>query len=394
MSDVARLIAAFDAGTLVRPSSDVPNTVDLARAVASLCGIADLELTATARKIARAIGRHQHYVFVLVDGLGMNLVEQEGPDGFFRAHTVMELQSVFPSSTAPALTSLATGCWPAEHAVPGWFTYLPDDGITATILPFVERYTKEDARKLGVTPASAFPLGPLATAMTHTPFRVMPKYIDGSVYSLYSSGDAPSYGYRSLRGGIDAACEFIAGATGPTHTYFYIPFVDTAEHKRGVESKAVRRALKLVRSRVETLAHRLEGQARIIVTADHGQIDVPPEHQTVLPDDDLLLTMLQMPPSCEYRVLAFHVIEGREAEFELEFLRRLGDQFALLTIDEVDEARLFGPMALSTETRRRLGDYVAVALGPYAIRYKPEHQMMGFHGGLQRDEMRVPLILV
>ena len=278
--------------------------------------------------------------------------------------------------------------------MPGWFTYLPDDGITATILPFVERYTKEDARKLGVTPASAFPLGPLATAMTHTPFRVMPKYIDGSVYSLYSSGDAPSYGYRSLRAGIDAVCDFIATATGPTHTYFYIPFVDTAEHKRGVESKAVRRALKLVRSRVETLAHRLEGKARIIVTADHGQIDVPPEHQTVLPDDDLLLTMLQIPPSCEYRVLAFHVIEGREAEFELEFLRRLGDQFALLTIDEVDEARLFGPMALSTETRRRLGDYVAVALGPYAIRYKPEHQMMGFHGGLQRDEMRVPLILV
>ncbi len=394
MSDVARLLAAFEAGRLTRPSAEAPNAVDLARAVASLCGAAGLELTPNAQGIAAAIGQHDHYVFVLVDGLGMNLVEREGSDEFFRAHTAMELQSVFPSSTAPALTSLATGCWPAEHAVPGWFTHLPDAGLTTTILPFVERFSKEDARKQGLTPASAFPRGPLSTNMTHTPFRVVPKYIDRSVYSVYSSGDAASFGYRSLRQGIDATCDAIARATGPTHTYFYIPFVDAAEHKAGMESKAVRRALKLVRSRMETLAHRLEGRARIILTADHGQIDIPVNQQTVLQDDDLLLTMLAVPPSCEPRVLAFHLLEGREAEFELEFLRRFGDQYALLTIDEVDELRLFGPMALSAETRRRLGDYVAVTLGPYAILYRPDDPMIGFHGGLQRDEMRIPLILI
>ena len=222
----------------------------------------------------------------------------------------------------------------------------------------------------------------------------MPKYIDRSVYSLYSSGDAYSYGYQSLRTAVDAIRDAIAAAAGPTHTYFYIPFVDTAEHKSGVDSKAVRRALKLVGARIETLAHRLDGQARIVITADHGQIDIPTEQQTTLQEDDLLLTMLQVPPSCEPRVLAFHVIEGREAEFELDFLRRFGEQFALLTIDEVDALRLFGPMALTVETRRRLGDYVAVALGPYAILYRLDHPMIGFHGGMQHDEMQVPLILV
>ena len=137
MSDVPRLLAAFEEGLLVRPDAEVANTVDLARAVGTLCGVEGLEPGTNGRRIAEIIGEHAHVVFVMVDGLGMNLVEREAPDEFFRSHTVMELRSVFPSSTAPALTSLATGLWPAEHAVPGWYTYLPAYGLTATILPFV-----------------------------------------------------------------------------------------------------------------------------------------------------------------------------------------------------------------------------------------------------------------
>lgn len=394
MSDVPRLLEAFAHGSLVRPDAAIPNTVDLARALASLCGVQGPECGTSAQGIADVIGEHAHIVFVLIDGLGMNLVEREAPDEFFRAHTVMELRSVFPSSTAPALTSIATGLWPAEHAVPGWWTYLPTYGLTATILPFVERFSKKDATMYGVTPDVAFPGAALGPRMARAQLRVMPKRIDGSVYSRYSSGDAPSFGYASLRAGVEAACAFIARGTGPTLTYLYAPFVDTAEHEHGIDSKAVGRALRLVRSRVEMLAERLQGRARIVLTADHGQIDVPAGQQTQLRDDDPLLRLLRVPPSCEPRTPAFHVAPGKHAEFERMFRERFGEQFALLTIDEADELRLFGSGPMSDETRRRLGDYVGIALRPNTVSLPVETPMIGFHGGLMADEVRVPLVVV
>jgi hypothetical protein len=394
VSDVARLLAAFDGGGLVRPSAEVPNTVDLARAVAAVCGVEALTLTPNALAITEVIGQHDHVILVLVDGLGMNLVEREKPESFLRRHLRMELQSVFPSSTAPALTSIATGTWPSEHAVPGWYTHLPTAGITATILPFVERYAKKDARKLGVTPGDAFPVPAIAAGITRKQLRVMPKRIDGSVYSNYSSGGSASVGYRSLGAAVDAVCDFILTSNSPTYTYLYTSFVDTAEHERGLDSKSVRRAMKLVQSRLEVLAERLAGGARIIITADHGQIEVAPERQLLITDDDPLLDMLVVPPTCEPRVPAFHVREGQHAAFEQAFRDRFGAHFALLTIAEVDQLRLFGRDALSFETRRRLGDYVGVALGPFALMHRPEHPMIGFHGGAQRDEMRIPLIIV
>jgi hypothetical protein len=118
-SDAGRLLDAFARGTLLPPSADEPNTVELARAMAWLCGVDGLELSQNAHRIADAIGRYENYVFVLIDGLGMNLIQRQSPGSFLRAHVAMELRAVFPSSTAPALTSIATGCWPAEHAIRG-----------------------------------------------------------------------------------------------------------------------------------------------------------------------------------------------------------------------------------------------------------------------------------
>ena len=142
MSDIDRLLGWFGDGSLVRPDAALPGTVHLSRALASLAGASGIEIEPPVARIAAAIGEAEHYVLVLVDGLGMNLIDELPDSSFLRRHVAMELQSVFPSSTAPALTALFTGCWPSEHAVTGWWTYLPDAGITSTILPFIERFSE------------------------------------------------------------------------------------------------------------------------------------------------------------------------------------------------------------------------------------------------------------
>ena len=116
MSDLDELLSAFDGGLLLRPSHLVPNVVDLARALASLADAPDVAPSHNSDAVERLIGHADHLVFVLADGMGTEQVEALPEDAFLRLHLRAELQTVFPSSTAPAVTSFATGEWP-EHAV-------------------------------------------------------------------------------------------------------------------------------------------------------------------------------------------------------------------------------------------------------------------------------------
>lgn len=394
MSDVARLLAWFDSGALVRPDAARPNTVALARAIASRCGAADIALSAPASRIAETIGAAGHIILVLADGLGMNLIERLPGDSFFRRHMVMEMQAVFPSSTAPAITSLATGCWPAEHAVPGWFVYLPDDEIIATILPFIERFSKRPLAEVGIDPERALPVPSLLPRFAHEAICYMPSHITGSVYSDYLSGGPPQVPYKRLSAATDAIATRVFETPRPTYTYLYVPFIDAAEHKHGPYTKPVAKTVARVEQAIESLAEKVAGRARVIVTADHGLTRVDRRHQTELKDGDPLLDLLRLPPTGEPRVPLFFTRDGALEDFADAFRERFGATHALLTIDEVDELRLLGPEPLAAETRRRLGDFMAISATADAISYKPDEPMLGYHGGLLPGEMRVPLIVI
>jgi hypothetical protein len=71
----------------------------------------------------------------------------------------------------------------------------------------------------------------------------------------------------------------------------------------------------------------------------------------------------------------------------------------LLTTAEVEDLRLLGPGPLSDETRRRLGDFMAISLADDILAYvaadgdghalrQPSH-----HSGMSPDEVMIPLVL-
>lgn len=392
MSDLQRLLDWFDTGALVRPDAGVPNTVDLSRALASICGMPGIELSPSASVVADAVGSAEHVVFVMADGLGMNLIERLPADAFLRTHLVFEMQSVFPSSTAPAVTSLATGCWPAEHGVPGWFTYLPDNDLIAAILPFVERFSKRPLGELGVTPEGAFPVDSWLPRFGRDALCYNPAHLVGSVYSNYLSGGAPQQPYEHLSAAVDAVAVRIKNAAAPTYTYLYVPFIDAAEHDHGPYSKPVAKTLDMVQRCVERLATELADRARIVVSADHGLTHINRRDQVEIKEGDPLLDLLRLPPSSEPRVPLFYVRDGCHERF-VELFHEQFPAHALLTIDEVAKLRLLGPQPLAEETRRRMGDFMAISATPDAVNYRPDGPMLGYHGGLLPEEVRIPLIV-
>ena len=397
MSDVDTLLGWFETKALLRPARGA-STVDLIRALARLSGAVGFD-GPHVQALCEAIGEAEHLLFVLVDGLGLNLIERQPEGAFLRRHQARELRSVFPSATASAITALATADWPARHAVPGWWTHFPDRELTAVSLPFIERFDGTPLGDLGIEAPAVYPLPAVLDRLTRDAHCFQPARISDSAYSNYFRGQAPNGGYDDLPDAIEQVAARIESAAAPTYTYLYISTLDEAQHIHGPSSTEVALHLGEIDAALAGLHARLTGKARLVVSADHGLIEVPQDRRHVLLEDDALLGLLRVPPSGEPRAPLFHVRDGQQDAFAAAFRARYGERYALLTTAEVEQLELLGPGSLGPETRARIGDFLAVARGPDVMlsrqgdRPSGTERMLGHHGGLLPDEVRVPCVL-
>lgn len=399
MSDLDELLSAFDAGLLLRPSHLVPNLVDLARALASLAGAPDVAPSHNSDAVERLIGHADHLVFVLADGMGTEQVEALPEDAFLRLHLRAELQTVFPSSTAPAVTSFATGEWPARHGVTGWWTHLPQIGAAAAVLPFVARSGARPLASLGVTPDDVYLLPPLLRGVERDTLSVFPRPLADSVYSVYLSGGRPRQGYSSLREVADLLTSRVASAATPTYTFVYTPLIDDAAHRYGALHARTIETVARVNAEMEKLADGLRGTGKLVVSADHGLLDAPPGARRRLVPSHQVTGALTFAPSGDARVLYLHVEAGSGAA-DLDALRhRLGSRFLLISVQEAEDLELFGPGLISPAVRERMGDVIAISSGHDVAAYEPDIRMWSImneksqHSGLSRSEMQVPLVV-
>ena len=397
MNDIDRLRKAFEEGTLVSPAGPGPKLPDFSRALHSLAGAPGAELTPEAGELRRLIGPAEHYVLVLLDGLGAEILERAPAGGFLRGHRAATLRTVWPSTTAAALTALATGEHPGRHAVPGWWLWLDPPGLSAEVVPFVERFGRKPLGELGVRPEEVFTVPSAVARLRHEPLAVMPAEIAASVYSRYCTGGSATVGYQKPAEAFDLAAARVLAAARPSFTYVYIPHVDGAAHDHGAASAQTVGMLAELDRLLGEFAARLGSRARIAVTGDHGLVDIPPERSLFLDEGDPLLENLRWVPNGESTALYLHVKPGREAAFASEFRARYGELFGLLAAAEAEALGLFGPGGLSGLARARVGDFVAFAWRPAALYYRPRvgkiHVHRGAHAGLSAAEMLVPLIL-
>ena len=399
MSDVHKLLSAFTAGSLLRPAPDVTNIVDLGRALVMVAGAEGVRATAGSGVVADLIGPADHLVFILADGLGIGLVEELPGDSFLATHLVTELRTVFPSTTAVALTSIATGEWPSMHGVTGWWTHLPEIGSAAVILQFITRSDRRSLADLGVTVEQAFPIPSLMSSINRDTLVLFPERIVESVYSAYVSGNKPRSGYRSFRDAVNTIVSRVRHADRPTYTYLYSPRIDSVAHEHGMGHREVRSALLELDGELQRLREQLGERGRIVISADHGFLDTPQGSRHLIRASDSLMGLLKSPPSGDARVLYLHTRHGADARVIEHFRERFGERFLLITIDEAEGLELFGPGPLSPVAKSRLGDLIAISGGPDAVQFVSASgagRMMSQasqHSGLTPLEMRVPLVI-
>jgi hypothetical protein len=381
---------------LIRPSPTRANLVHLIRALATLAGVEDIEQSDPIAELAQLIGPHEHLIFVLLDGLGMNIIRRLPGESFLCRSLKREINATCPSTTACALTTIATAAYPNRHCVTGWFSYLPDRNLSIANLPFVERFTGESLLQRDMRPEMLFPISPIYPRMSHHPLTLTPSYITSTPYNIYSRGGTTGIGYHAINEAVDLIVEHIRDAESATYTHLYLPEIDSMCHKRGVDHEEIVPLVLKIDAELGRLADALKGKARIVVSADHGLIDVPRSQQTLLMHGDPLLALLHCPPTGDARLPIFHVREGKETTFAEQFHGRFDDGMILLETRRAEEMQFFGPGPMSPTARGRFGDFVGIAYRPVTLAFHPPGKPVGelylaVHAGMSPQEMEVPV---
>ena len=285
--------------------------------------------------------------------------------------------------------------------MPSWYLYLEEVDSIATIIHFSRRGDDKDLDSLGLTPDQAYPTSSLASKMAWSTFAVVPEKIADTQFSSYCRGYPQSYGrygYKDLEDAAGAVLKRLRESSGPTFTNLYIPHVDSASHGYGIGHDMTKQVVRVVDSLLGRINANLPPNAVMVVSADHGLIDVDADAHEIKPDDELVGHLEHEPWGTAPSVM-LQVRDDRAVEFEARFRERFGEDFYLLPTDEVLELGLLGPGPVSTVTRRRMGNYLALSAGSSAIHFNYHRtrergpRKVADHGGLTPAEMIVPLIV-
>ena len=403
MTDLQRLIDGFDAGELIRPFAGSTSLVDVVRATAKSCGVPDVKMSDSSRAIADHLKRAEHIIFVLADGLGIQFIDMLPRDSWLRRYTRRTILATFPATTAVALTTIATGEYPSCHGITGWWTHLPS--LIAPITPLQNVRSSDDRplRELGVKFREVCPRDPLLPRMQRDVALVLPANIIDTPFTRYMAGGSSCIPYGRNAEAASKIAERVQQASGPTFTYWYTPYPDTLAHEHGTKDNRVLASIEDLDAAVGQLVSTLRTHditARIIVTADHGHLDVGSAHRLEVTADDPLLAFLTCPPSGDVRTLYWHVRPGMERAFAQAFRARFAQWFLLIRSGDAERLGLFGPEFVSEMTRERLGEFISISLGREVLRYTGapgrERYMVqrSHHSVLSAEEMQIPLIVI
>ena len=333
---------------------------------------------------------------LLVDGLGYHLLPLAAPHAPViadvlagRLGAVRELTAPFPSTTPTSLVSLGTGVAPGVHGILGFTLNVPG---TDRVLNHIE--WRDDPDPLQWQPVStqferAAAAGVRTTVISRGEF-------DGSGLSIaaYRGGEYQSA--PDVDGLAERMLAELSGADGRSLVYGYHPDLDRIGHRFGVGSPQWRDAITDVDRLLTRLVDGLPADAALVITADHGQVDVPADHRFDLDADPRLRAGLRVVAG-EPRVRYLHVRPGAEADVLATWRAVLGHAAWIVPRAEAVAAGWFGPVP--EEHLQRIGDVVVACHDRYAVlatRTEPAivAQLVAYHGSATPVEMMIPLLVV
>lgn len=333
-------------------------------------------------------------VVILADGLGVSSIRARTGHARFlssRLNKSSIIDGVFPATTAAGIATLTTGVEPGQHGLVG---YQVLDGAHDRV---VNQLTGWDDGMQPATWQRARTVFDRAADENVPSFAIGPARFVASGFTQAVLRGAHYVAANSIADRFVAARRILDD--NPTALiYLYVAELDVAAHAHGWESDRWLAQLETLDSEVSSFASTLRSDEGLLLTADHGVIDVPESKHVLFDTDPSLIAgvrHLAGDPRCVQLYL-----EPRQSEVTADALADAwrasqGDRAWVYTRAQAVAAGLYGRVA--EDVLPRIGDVIVAARKSIAYYdSRPANQkargMIGQHGSLTDEEVRVPLI--
>ena len=375
--------------------------VNLMQSVVSACSGGTPRYPELSALPAAELAAARHIVVLVIDGLGQSTLERHADCcPTLRRHARAVMTSVFPSTTASAITTFMSGLAPAQHALTGWHIHFAEIAQTLAILPLCARSgelpPEIDRESL---PERLCDYPTLFSRLDRECWVLAPRSIAGSPFNAWNTRGASGLAHDTPCELMAQIAALLADARLPRYVYAYLPELDSCSHRHGSDSEQARRTLATLDTAFGELLRAARGSdSWLIVTADHGFIDSPPSRVLSLDEHPQLAALLERPLCGERRAAYCYVGGPQRGPFEAYVRGRLGDCVDLRRSRELIESGCFGPPPYHPRLAARVGDYTLLMKDDWTIKDwlpgEKRYSMLGVHGGVSRDEMIVPLLAV
>lgn len=369
----------------------------------------------------RWLRRYDAVIFVLADGFGWRFFEGYAAHSpalrrFVDGGSVLKWTAQFPSTTAAHVTCLHSGLPPGQSGVYEWQFYEPSLDAVVEPLPF--SFAGDDARETlaqaGVHPATLLPaetiyqqLGPQGI----TSLIFQHREYTPSAYTNWMMRGATVYPFMTLPEALVNLRLRLAQTPRPAYAVLYYDKLDSISHRYGPTSPQLEAEIEnFLFSLERALLQPLQGKAQrtlLVVTADHGHVEVDPRTTIYLNTDARCQGLLRyfrtnrrgepLLIGGSPRDAFLYIQPDRLAEAQRFLAERLAGQAEVVLTQTLIEAGYFGPLPLSPRFLARVGNLLVLPYAGESVWWyekdRFEQRYYGHHGGLTPQEMEIPLCL-
>jgi hypothetical protein len=332
-------------------------------------------------EITKAMEGHKKIAVFLFDGLSeYNLHTYPHTTKFMTSHKLMTIHSVNPATTVACTTAFLSGKFPIEDGWFGWSLYFEEYGYPIDVFTNVNSITGAKIEGANI----------MKTEHPYTPITNLLNEAGVKSKALYRFPVEDALGPHNFREMQKMAGDFF-DKEGGQFLYGYWNQPDKYLHKFGVKSWHVHLQIAEIAHFVKKFTKK-HPDVEVFTFADHGLIDVQYRDMAAFPD---LIACLSKPLTFEGRTCNFFVKEGSEQTFKTLFEEHFGDNFVLLSRQDVLSKGYFGEGEAPKFALSFLGDFVAVATGKDLLVNSADKPITfvhkGHHAGATKEERDVML---
>ena len=330
------------------------------------------------------------YLVILVDGLGTANIRSAGGHASFlnqKLRSAKSLFSGFPATTTTSLTSLATGEPNGQHAVLGHRIY--------------ERELKQNINFLNDLGVDLDPqkyqnletISERASAQGVTVSTIGPAEYDGSGFTMATMPSAKYISAESFQDRFRASLKALQVSN--SLTYLYFPELDQLAHRFGVDSTNWLNAIEDIDSELAKFAASLPSNSGVVLTADHGVIDVPADRHIYLDEYECFIDLEQI--GGDPRVGFLYFKSGTDIEGTRKTISQaIGSMCDVVTVSEIVEAGWLAKPSIQAASVAP--DLVILPKSDRVVYHRGFAKsrsllMIGQHGGMTQAEWEVPMII-